>query len=254
MTGHVRPLAADRPLLLFLDYDGTLVPLRNDPREAALSAGRREILRGLSRRTFVCIVSGRSLDDVRARVRLPAVAAIGNHGLEIGFGSLRWRHPEAWAVRGELRRALAGIRRRLPRCPGLLVEDKGLTGSVHVRRVRRDRRPEVEAAVRDEVGRRRPSLMLTKGHCVYDIRPRVAWNKGLGVLRFVAGLEMRGRPLIVYIGDDETDEDAFRVLRGKGLTIRVGGTGPTLARFRLKSVREVWVLLRRMEDLNESGG
>ena len=239
--------AAGRALLLFLDYDGTLVPIRRRPGEAVLTEGRRAILRRLSRRAFVAVVSGRSLADVRSLLRLPSVALVGNHGLEIQRGAHRWRHPGAVAVRGELKAALAAIGRRLPRCPGLLVEDKGLTGSVHVRRVRAARLPGVDAVVRDEVARRRTALMLTRGHCVYEIRPRLAWNKGLGVRSLLAGLEAKGRPCIVYIGDDATDEDAFRVLRRDGVTIRVGGTGPTFARFRLPSVREVWVLLRRLE-------
>lgn len=247
MTGRGLEPVRGRPLFLLLDYDGTLVPIRRRPEDAVLSRPRREILRRLSRRTFVAVVSGRSLADIKGRIGVASVALVGNHGLEIACGARRWRHPGAEAVRGDLGRALAAVRRRLRGCPGLLVEDKGLTGSVHVRRVRPGRRAEVEAVVRDEIGRRRRTLMLTRGHCVLELRPRLAWNKGLGVRSLLAGLEAEGRPFVVYIGDDATDEDAFRVLRRDGVTIRVGGTGPTFARFRLPSVREVWVLLRRLE-------
>lgn len=247
MTYRLRRLPAERPIFLFLDYDGTLAAIRNTPREAGLSAARRAVLRRLSRKMFVCIVSGRSLDDVKAMVRLASVAAIGNHGLEIECGSRRWTHPEARPVRAELRRVLDKIGRRLDRLPGLIVEDKGLTGSVHYRRVPPAAWAEVETVVREEVGRSRSALRMTKGHRVHEIRPRVAWDKGRGVRYFLARLETGTRPLVVYIGDDETDEDAFRTLRRKGITIRVGGKGRTLARYRLGTVREVWTLLRRLE-------
>ncbi|MEN6312414.1 MAG: HAD-IIB family hydrolase, partial [Acidobacteriota bacterium] len=110
----------DTPRLgLFLDYDGTLVPIRKTPELAVLKPSRRRLLERLSRNIFVCIVSGRSLDDIRKLVDLRDIAYIGNHGLEMTYRNLRWTHPHAVRARPVLRETLVRIRRRTKPWTGL---------------------------------------------------------------------------------------------------------------------------------------
>ena len=95
MTIPVRDLGASQDLVVFLDYDGTLVGLRARPDLARLSHRRRVLLETLGRTAIVAVVTGRSLAEARRLVGLPSLAYIGNHGLEIAYGNATWVHPEA---------------------------------------------------------------------------------------------------------------------------------------------------------------
>jgi trehalose 6-phosphate phosphatase len=242
-------LQAFRPgarVLLFLDYDGTLVPIRRTPEEAVLSASHRRFLERLARRTFVCVVSGRSLPDLRRRVGARGVAYIGNHGLEIRDGRVLWIHPDAERLRPVLGSALAAIRRETRGIPGLLVEDKGVTASVHYRLADPRRYPGLKETIEREVGKRGRRLKLTEGKKVIEIRPNVPWDKGRGVRELVRRRRFDAADVRAYIGDDRTDEDAFRALRRDDVTVAVGRGRPSGARFRLPDVDAVWNLLRAL--------
>lgn len=238
-------MSASRPDL-FLDYDGTLVPIKRRPFDAALSEARRESLRQLGAGTFVCIVTGRSMADIRKRVTLPGIAYIANHGLEIRWGNGSWIHPEA----NGSKRALKGLIRKIEKAAegvrGLLIENKGVTASIHLRGLPPASARRVRAIVGDAVGRGREPFRLGRGKKVLEILPDIDWDKGRGVL-FLQRRRRKpaGKPM-VYIGDDRTDEDAFRLLEGMAVTIRVGRGGRTLARRRLPDVAAVWDFLRSL--------
>jgi trehalose 6-phosphate phosphatase len=236
-------------LLLFLDYDGTLVPIRKTPDRAVLGLARGRFLERLARRTFVCVVSGRSLTDVRRLVEARGVAYIGNHGLEISDGRGLWIHPTAGKLRPILAAALGDIRRATARIPGVLVENKGLTGSVHYRLTPARRYPELRDIVATEIGKKRRDLKLTEGKKVFEVRPQVLWDKGKGVREVLRRCGFKSEAVRVYIGDDRTDEDAFRILRRKDVTIFVGRGKPINARFRLRGVPEVWKFLESVDRL-----
>lgn len=234
-----------RRLFAAFDFDGTLAPLAPRPERARLPAASRALLRGLASRAdaVVAVVSGRSLDDVRAAVGLERVAYAGNHGLELAAGTWRWTHPRL----GGRRAALARVRREAGRlcaaAPGSWVEDKGASFSVHVRAVA-DR--DAETALRRSLSaavRRAGGLVLRPGKRVYEVRPRLAWDKGRAV-------ELLWRKLApgaacVYAGDDATDEDAFRRLAGRALTVKVG-PGPTAAACRAAGPAGVRRLVERL--------
>ena len=238
MTGGAR-------LLLILDYDGTLTPIVPWPDAAVLAASVRGTLSRLaaSGRARVAILSGRALADLRARVRLANVVYGGCHGLEIAGGGVRFRHPQA-RVAGvaAAARALAAGARSIS---GACVEWKGLAVSLHYRRVAAARRGEVRALAAC-VARRAPNLTVVSGREVFDLVPRVAWDKGraaLWIARRVARAAGPAPPLLLYAGDDATDERAFAALKGRGVTVRVG-EGASLADHAVHGVREVHALLR----------
>ena len=136
---------ASRTLLAF-DFDGTLTPIVDLPDHAALAPEVRATLESLSRqdRYLTGIVSGRSLADILARVDVPGLFYAGNHGLEMTGPGLDFVHPGAEKLRDTQTELYHQLRSNLSDLPGVLVENKGLTLSVHYR-MAAERAAEVEA-------------------------------------------------------------------------------------------------------------
>jgi trehalose-phosphatase len=242
-----RELGEGAGLVVIFDYDGTLTPLVSSPGAAFLAPSVRANLARLagSDRARLAILSGRGLADLRERVALDGVLYGGCHGLEISGRDLRFRHPRAHRSGvAATERALAAA---LPSVPGALLECKGLVVSLHYRHVAPSRRGAVRE-IAHEVLSRRPDLALVPGHLVFDFLPRVGWHKGTAarwmVSQLVRTLPVR-RAVVVYAGDDTSDEMAFEALRGRALTIHVG-TKPTVAEYRVRGVRDIQALLHRM--------
>lgn len=238
-------------LLVGLDFDGTLAPIVPVPDEAALPDATRPLLHALAGRsdTRVAIVSGRGLDDLRTRIDAPGLFFAGNHGLEIDGPGVRRVHDDAQAARPGLARAVAELHTALHGVPGVIVEDKGLTASVHFRMV-----DDADTAERirqhvHETCARHPNLRATDGKKVVEIRPDVDWNKGRAFefLRQVVGSGATAAPAL-FIGDDRTDEDAFRVVGRDGWSIVVGDPPghDSIARGRLASTDAVADFLRQL--------
>jgi alpha,alpha-trehalase len=238
--------------VLILDYDGTLTPVMPSPDAAALAPSVRRVLRRLAvhPRVRVAVLSGRSLRDVRARVGVAGVIYGGCHGLEIAGPGLRFRHPAARpaalrAARRALAVAVAGI-------PGVVVEDKRITVCVHYRRVPRQRHREVLAAVA-RARHDAPGLVLLEGKRVAELLPRAGWGKGQAARWIAARARPARRRVVVYAGDDRTDEAAFAALRGRAITVRVGA-GRGGAAYAVPDVRAVTALLRWLARAIASGG
>jgi trehalose-phosphatase len=230
--------AADH-LLLFLDYDGTLAPIVETPQLARLSATTRATLQRLAARDdcTVSIVSGRSLDDVRARVGIDGLIYAGNHGLEISGGGLRFEESRAVRLKDDIRQLVAALTSRLRSIAGILVESKGLTASIHFRRVDSVDHEEVERIVRETLPEDHPYFAVVPGKMVWEIRPKVGWNKGEAV-RWIRERLSRSRAITFYLGDDRADEDAFAEI-GRFVTARVGAPEPTHAGYRISDTEEV---------------
>ena len=148
------------------------------------------------------------------------------------------------------------LRADWPRVPGARVERKTFAIAVHVRQVREELVPDVEAAVAG-VAAADPRLRRTGGKKVFEIRPAVAWDKGRALLWLLDVLGLGPDVLPVYVGDDETDEDAFRAVREQGLGVVVRGEGDdrsTLARYALRDTEEACAFLELLIDaLSERG-
>jgi trehalose 6-phosphate synthase/phosphatase len=244
------PWLAQRPTVaLFLDYDGTLTPLVGRPEDARLAETTREVLvQGRRAPSLdVVIVSGRSLTDVQAMVGVPGLTYVGNHGFEIEGPGISYRHPgidQSVAVLGRAASDLEGLK-----IEGAWVEPKGVTLTYHLRAVP----PELQqaAARRAEAVLRKRHLRVVIGRDAVEGRPPVDWHKGHAVLYVLMrrhGVQWPARVRALYIGDDATDEDAFRSLRGMGRTICVAPVDPageTAADFRLPDPEAVVQLVRR---------
>ena len=223
LRASLASLPPDR-LLLFLDFDGTLTPIVRRPDRVRLKASVRGLLRRLAKAMPVVIVSGRALSDLRRLVGVPALRYVASHGLvyqEPGAG-VRWfgRPVSRRQVRGWVR----ALKQTAEGIAGALVEDKELSAALHDRTVRPvDRRKLRRRALRAlEPWLTGRQAALIHGKRVLEVRPVASWNKGTAVARLLNEPWARGRSP-VYFGDDRTDFDAFRVLRGRGLSVRVGG-------------------------------
>jgi trehalose 6-phosphate phosphatase len=211
---------------LFTDFDGTLSPIVPVPSEAELDPQIKAVLQALAHQPnfAVGIVSGRALQDLQARVGLKGLIYVGNHGLEIEAGETRFREPEAEALRRELKCVSLQLRLALDTVEGMEIEDKGLTLSVHFRRVSEDMQSWVRDTALETIAKSR-SYVAREGKKVVEVRPKLEWGKG-HALKWLLKEVLPGYTLPIYIGDDVTDEDAFAAIP-QGITIRVGGIPAT---------------------------
>ena len=243
------PHIEERYTLLFLDFDGTLAPIAPTPGEASLPAETRALLRDLAagERCAIAVVSGRSLEDLRAKVGLDGIAYIGNHGLEAAAGSLPVYRPSA-AIRELLDLVRSDLAWRLKDVPGVLFEDKGASLAVHYRRVDPGRAASIETIVRSAVAALDVGglLDIAPGKMVLEMRQSIDWNKGTAVSWLLRAEELRrdGAVFPIYVGDDVTDEDGFRAVAGRGVGVLVGEPRETAATYYVRNPEEVVRLLR----------
>ena len=237
---HVQEIAGDSGrLAVFLDYDGTLTPIVSHPEDAWLTDSMRQTLRKLAGCVPVAILSGRDLDDVRGRVHVDGIVYAGSHGFDIaGAGGLRRQLGAAYlsvldTAETELREALDDIL-------GAQLERKHFSVAAHYRNVNENDAFGVALAV-DTVAARHHELRRIDGKKVYELLPDIDWDKGKAVLWLLETLGLKRenvRP--IYIGDDSTDEDAFRALKERGVGILVSDESqPTSATYSLKNPSEV---------------
>lgn len=236
-----------RRLALFLDYDGTIAPIAEHPREARLGASMRDALGACLRRddTELCVVSGRALEDLRRMLDLPGILLVGNHGLEIeGPGVARFVHPDLPHYTARLTALAAALAEEAEE--GVWVEEKGASLTVHFRTAAPGRHAAIAERARRVV--REAGFQPRDAICAIEARAPTGWDKGhavLHVLRSRHGPGWSEETRVVYAGDDDTDEDAFRALQGLGVTFRVGRADfPTFAAHRLPDVSAVETLLR----------
>lgn len=237
-------------LVLLLDFDGTLSPIVPHAEDARLTSTARIALGALRDRidVDVAIVSGRAIEDLRSRVDLEGLLFAGNHGMEIEGPGVSETAPQALALRPALERAKSRITAGLESVSGAWVEDKGLTLTIHLRQAdpadEERIRQIVASGVEGEVG-----LRLTCGKKVIEVRPAVDYDKGTAVQFLLRHLDPPVGSPVLYLGDDTTDEDAFRVVKsmgdppGEGVVVADPVPTDSAATAFLKSVDEVGDLL-----------
>lgn len=226
--GKIEDLLSRRPFGLIVDIDGTIAPIAPSPELASVTPACRRYLRKLSKLLpLVAAVSGRPAREARRLVGIPSMIFVGNHGLD------RWERgrvitdPSIDQYRKPIKETLAHLRLALD-VPGVIVEDKGATLSVHYR-LAAD--PEVARwlILREVMAlATAKGLRVTEGRMVVEIRPPVDVDKGSAVMKLVVDYGLRSA---LYVGDDDTDLDAFRALRawqhqGAGVALSVAVMNP----------------------------
>ena len=247
--------------VLLLDYDGTLTPIVNDPDAARLSPTMQRLLDTLAQHPCyqVAIVSGRALADLRVRVRGEKLYLAGNHGLEIEGPGIHYDHPGVQRLRPQIDAVAEALQHDLSEIPGALVEHKGYTLSIHVRRVPAALVPEVRARLFQRAGPAVDTglLALRTGKAVLEVRPCVNWDKGQAVRWIVERVRLEkpeARLGVICMGDDDTDEDAFSVLGPTDVGIVVGSDRPnSAAKYYVESVEETERFLTILSGLTWPG-
>lgn len=236
----------NKHLIVFLDYDGTLAPIAGRPDRARILPRAKSLLKVLSkiRDCRLAVISGRSLKDIKQMVGVPGIIYAGNHGLEAIGPGIRFSRKVSPQFKKNVRQLKYELTRQLAAVKGAFVEDKGLSLSLHYRLVRRG---DIALLKRIFFGLTRGLLArriikVRPGKKVYEALPWLNWHKGK-IVRWLLNQQRylwRGKPIVpIYLGDDRTDEDAFKALGNSGVSVFVGRPGKSLACYYLKNTREV---------------
>lgn len=238
------------------DFDGTLVPIAKTPYEVTLPENTRELLFRLSKgkKCRVGIISGRPLKQVRRLAGIKGLLYAGNHGSEILENSRLIIHPEARRTSSQVRDLFSRLRGEFSGVRGLLLENKKYSISIHYRLMAAGRWPALRKRLLRFIGPfLKPSgLALHRGKKILEIRPDGAWNKGKAVDYLMKASRRGGIPF--YIGDDDTDEDAFSALNSYGITVRVGRKKNSMAEYYVKSQTQTKRVLEKLLHLDEKKG
>jgi alpha,alpha-trehalase len=198
----------------------------------------------------VAIVSGRDRKDVKKLVGLDDLIYAGSHGFDIAGPDLSMDHEEARGFLPVLDEAESELNVRLETVNGCLIERKRYSIAVHYRLVDEADVDRVEAVV-DDVLAKHSTLAKGLGKKVFELRPGIDWDKGKAVFWLLEALGLRNEGVLpIYIGDDVTDEDAFRALAGRGVGVVVAESGrPTHADSTLNDTEEVGQFLQELNRL-----
>lgn len=251
-----RRLAGASRVLLLFDYDGTLTPIVARPEIAILSEETRRSLTTLAGmdKFVVGVVSGRGLADLEALVAIPGLFYAGNHGLEISGAGMDFVHQDAPAFEENLVEIAESLERELAGIPGIVVDNKRLTLTVHFRSTPDSYAPQVDSKV---VATAAPyvdagTMKITRGKKVVEVRPNLDWGKGQAIEKIREGCG--DNPYPVFFGDDQTDEDGFKVVQDAGgLAVFIGPTRQnTKALHQLESPAEVAQTLELLARLDQA--
>ncbi len=247
-AGIERRLKNAGTVFLFLDYDGTLTPIRSIPSEAVLSSAAKTLLRSVTALpdVHVAIVTGRSMKSIRRFIPACTITLAANHGLHILHeDGTEWIHENARASLHVLDAVRRRLRSEVKAAPGAFIENKELTLSIHVRKCAPAAARLLARAIERITAAVAPELRITKGKKVIELRPPTPWGKSGAVLKLLHARGSHGA-VAVYIGDDATDEEAFRAVRPDGIAIRVGRKKRTEADYYVNDAAEVHAFLHML--------
>jgi trehalose 6-phosphate phosphatase len=244
-------IAESKKIILFLDYDGTLVPMRKNPSKAILSASMTQLLETLIKNpNFVVVfVTGRQYKDIIKLLPFKNVTIASDHGFRITNKTKDWIHPKVKPLQPLIKNIYQILKIKLKPIKGVFVEDKAIMITIHYRNVKKYNVPSIKNNITAIVIPHKSKLKLTTGKKVFEIKPNINWNKGEAVLKIAKSLRYTtGYIIKIYIGDDATDEDAFRKLNKRGITIKVGKKPDTKANYFLNNISEVRKFLELLES------
>ncbi|CAL0320363.1 unnamed protein product [Lupinus luteus] len=263
MFEQIMEASKGKKIVMFLDYDGTLSPIVEDPDRAFMSNSMRKTLMKLARCFPTAIVTGRCKDKVYNFVRLAELYYAGSHGLDIKGPTRTSKYNKdrkaetlifqpASQFLPMIDQVYQQLVDKMKPIPGSIVEHNKFCVSVHFRCVDEKKWSELAHQVKS-ILKNYPKLRLTQGRKVLEIRPNIKWDKGkaLEFLLESLGLSNCNDVFPIYIGDDRSDEDAFKKLRdrGQGFGILVSKfPKETSASYSLQEPNEVMDFLQRLVE------
>jgi trehalose 6-phosphate phosphatase len=240
----------NRAILLMCDFDGTLVPIQGDPGKCILLPEIRNQLAMIVHAgdSHVAILSGRSLADILKRVPMKGIYHAGSHGLEIAGPNIQYVHPKALVAKTIIDRIRRKVEKEIVHIEGILIEKKKFSFTLHYRMADKTDRAFVRKTFCKIISEnsKKQNMAILKGKKVLELVPNVSWDKGKAALMIIK--QLGGTCLPIYIGDDVTDETAFKALSERGITIRVGFSKKTAAQYYIRDQREI---LRILQYINE---
>ena len=234
-------------VVFFFDYDGTLTPIVERPDLAKISPEMKEIIQQLSLKYKLAIVSGRGRRNLQTLVDLPGIFYAGDHGLDIMGPDISMIHPKVKKFLPLIQNISKSLDKSLTHIPGVIVEKKKMSVAIHYRQVSKEDLPGLKLPLKKILKENRENIRLLKGKKVIEFLPNIEWNKGKAVLWILNTLRLDwSGQKIFYLGDDTTDEDAFRILRTRGTSILIAEKAEkSAADFRLSSPEEVKCWLKQ---------
>ncbi len=230
---------------LFLDFDGTLTPVRRRPELAQLSAEMSAKLIELKSFIPLAIVSGRDREDVKNLVGVEDLFYAGCHGFDIQDPRLPALPKLDGQCSQEDIKVLGNVvADSINKFDEAVLKIKKWAIAIHYRALTPTKAGLLEKIVKDTVAPL-SNFRVGQGDQVIEITPSVPWDKGEAVLWLQSQFaRLYGIGEAIYIGDDTTDEDAFRALERNGLSILVAERSrPSSAAYRLNNPEEVgWFL------------
>jgi trehalose 6-phosphate phosphatase len=217
-----------RGMLCAFDFDGTLAPIVNEPSRASIPTAILRRLDTLNQHVAVAIITGRSVQDVVSRLNFRPEFVIGNHGIE-GI--------PAWEDKAASYRILCknweemltdALRDHTAFEPGIWIEQKTYSLSVHYRQARD--RAKVEEALQRLFASLMPTAHVVPGKCVFNLLPPNSPDKGMALTKLCEAFAL---PTALFVGDDTTDEDVFKLHRPDWLTVRIERGHDSAAEFYL---------------------
>jgi len=250
---EIQKIIQNRKPVLFLDYDGTLTPIVKRPEDALISDPMKSVLKKCAAKFKVAVVSGRDMDDLKSKLQVDELIFAGSHGFRIsGPDGLYKEHEKADVILPRLSDIEEKLYQIFPQIDkGIQIDRKRYAVAVHYRNASEDNIPVIKQKV-DEILKENPDFKKGEGKKILEIKPNVDWHKGKAVLWIMKklGVDDTSKFVPIYIGDDVTDEDAFRSISEFGVGILVGTHGQeTAARYKLDDVPDVQSFLNRLAGL-----
>ena len=240
-------------ILLLLDFDGTLCPIVSHPDLVKVDKNILSLLDKLNKTKSIILgfISGRPIADVKKQLKLKNVYYVGNHGLE-------FKKPKSIKVeilaKSKMKNSLSLMRalskkleNEIKPYKGVWLEDKKYSLTLHYRMANNKNSLIAKKIFSEIVGEieKKKLVRVTKGKKVFEIRPPYKENKGTAVLK-LKKMHLKKSPLLIYLGDDVTDEDVFEIMNTRDVSIHVGNNKKSKAIYSLKNVRAVADFLKRV--------
>ncbi len=242
-------------ILLMLDYDGTIVSICKKPELAVLPTSTKKLLSSVASLNGVVfsVISGRSGKQISKIIGISKAIYAGNHGLEIISPYFKFKSVVSKKMQKAIKSIAIKIKIKLKSEKGVIVENKGLTLSVHYRLLRNNRVSIIKKIIKAIVFNSAENglVKIHRGKKVIEIRPNVVWDKGQASLWILNKCKIANNSekiTPIYIGDDITDESAFMALKKTGLTVRVNYKKKSNAAYALKGVNHALDFLKMLVD------
>lgn len=255
---RIKKAAGAREVMLFLDYDGTLTPMAPAPPQAVMPPQVKKTLLEFSRTPgcSLAVVSGRALRDIKKMVGVPGIFYVGNHGLEIEGPGISFENLMTPDTRAVIEKIKADLEQKLGGISGVFLEDKHFTLSLHYRLAEKGKELLVRKIFTQvcRLPAKDKKIKTGFGKKVLEVKPPVVWDKGSAVSWLLAKRRhaLQEKEVLPFgIGDDVTDEDIFKALKGKCVTVVVGKGRKSAARYYVESPSEVHRLITQILELKK---